>query len=201
MTTPPPSQIKDPIESFDYCEPELIIGMVCAVGADYNPIRDYLTAILTQFGYKTHCVRISSLIPKLTDFPLAESPEIERIKTHIEAGNRGCHASGRKDLWALAAIADINAAREKEEHGHDFFVQKPLPRTAHILLSLKRPEEVATLRKVYGDGFFLIGVFATEKERLEFLLNQNVVLPCPLIVRSHPRLWSGVGRHRLCYPS
>jgi deoxycytidylate deaminase len=51
--------------------------------------------------------------------------------------------------------------------------QEPLPRTAHIVLSLKRPEEVATLRKVYGDGFFLVGVFATEKERLEHLLNEN----------------------------
>jgi deoxycytidylate deaminase len=38
---------------------------------------------------------------------------------------------------------------------------------------LKRPEEVATLRKVYGDGFFLVGVFATEKERLDYLVEQN----------------------------
>jgi deoxycytidylate deaminase len=174
MITTPPPQIKDPIESFDCCEPELVVGMVCAVGADYNPIRDYLISLLAQYGYKTHCVRISSLIPKLTEYPLVDSPEIDRIKTHMEAGNHGCRASKRKDLWALAAIADINAAREKEEHGLDFLAQKPLPRTAHILLSLKRPDEVATLRKVYGDGFFLIGVFATEKERLEFLLNRNV---------------------------
>lgn len=41
------------------------------------------------------------------------------------------------------------------------------------MLTLKRPEEVKTLRKVYGDGFFLIGLFATEKERLDYLIHQN----------------------------
>lgn len=40
-------------------------------------------------------------------------------------------------------------------------------------MTLKRPEEVATLRKVYGDGFFLIGVFATETERLDYLIERN----------------------------
>lgn len=38
---------------------------------------------------------------------------------------------------------------------------------------MKRPEEVATLRKVYGDGFYSIGVFATQKERLDFLINRD----------------------------
>ena len=52
-------------------------------------------------------------------------------------------------------------------------MQKPIPRFASILLTLKRPEEVKTLRKIYGDGFFLIGVFATERERLDFLIQQN----------------------------
>jgi deoxycytidylate deaminase len=57
--------------------------------------------------------------------------------------------------------------------GNDLSQQKSLPRTAHVILSLKRPEEVSTLRKVYGDGFFLIGVFATEKERLDSLIERN----------------------------
>jgi hypothetical protein len=46
------------------------------------------------------------------DKPLIDSPEIARINSYMDAGNIGCRDSGRKDLWALAAIADINAARE-----------------------------------------------------------------------------------------
>ena len=32
---------------------------------------------------------------------------------------------------------------------------------------------MATLRKVCGDGFFLVGVFSTEEERLEYLIEKN----------------------------
>ncbi len=173
MSTSAPPQIKDPIEQFDYVSAELVIGVVCAVGTDYSPIREYLVGLLKKYGYATHVVRISSLIPKLTDHPLAATPEIARINSYMDAGNKICRESGRKDVLALAAAANINAAREKEDAGKDFLIQKPLPRVAHLLLTLKRPEEVAALRKIYGDGFFLIGVFATQQERLEHLLEQN----------------------------
>jgi hypothetical protein len=166
-----PAQIKTPIETFDFCDAEIVVGLVCAVGTDYNPIRDSLASIFGKYGYNTRVVKISSLIPTLTDYELVDSPEIDRINSYMSAGNQGCRDSGRKDLWALAAIANINSARQKEKHGEHFFVQKPMERTAHLILSLKRPEEVAALRKIYGDGFFLVGVFATEKERLEHLLN------------------------------
>ena len=35
-----PEQIADPIETFDYCDAEIVIGLVCAVGTDYGPIRE-----------------------------------------------------------------------------------------------------------------------------------------------------------------
>jgi deoxycytidylate deaminase len=167
-----PPQLKNLIEKFDCSDAEIVIGLVCAVGTDYKPIQACLGEILARFGYVARAVRISSLIPKLTDHLLDDSSETARIASRMDAGNRACIDSGRKDLWALAAIAEINAAREKETVGHKFF-QKPLPRAAHIILTLKRPQEVATFRKVYGDGFFLIGVFATEKERLDSLINRD----------------------------
>jgi deoxycytidylate deaminase len=178
MPIPQPPQIKDPIERFDFCPAELVIGIVCAVGTNYDLIRDCLTKILIQYGYTTRVVRISALIPKLTEYPLESSPEIARIASYMSAGNQVCRESGRKDILSLASIADINKARDTKDDPADdpatkLLKQKPLQRVAHILLTLKRPEEVATLRRIYGDGFFLIGVFATEKERLENLLNRN----------------------------
>src|SRR5260370_13511116 len=86
----------------------------------------------------------------------------------MDAGNAVCRESARRDMWCVAAIAEINKARTKIEKD-----PPALPRTSHLYFSLKRPEEVVTLRKVYGDGFFLIGVFATEKERLDYLVEQN----------------------------
>lgn len=163
-----PAYIVDAIEGFDFFDSEIVIGFAFAVGTDYRPIQAFVDKLLREYGYTVNVVRISSLIGKITDKPLVDAPEDARIKSHMDAGNETCRESGRKDIWALAAIAEINKGRPQESG-------KPrvLPRSAHLLFSLKRPEEVATLRKVYGDGFFLVGVFATQKERLEYLLEQN----------------------------
>lgn len=160
-------QIEDKIEAFDFCESELVIGLVYAVGTNYKPLQECIERSLKSHGYNPSFIRISDLIGALTDCPLKESPEIARISSRMNAGNSVCRESGRRDIWALAAVAEINKLRGKDPS------QKPLPRVAHVILSLKRPEEVSTLRKVYGGGFFLIGLFATEKERLDNLIEKN----------------------------
>jgi deoxycytidylate deaminase len=164
-----PKQIRYPIENFEFCDSELVIAIVCAVGTDYKPIRDWLTKILDKYGYTVNSIRVSDLIGKVTADELPTEPEIARIDASMTAGNNACTESNREDIWALAAIASINAYRHKLTGG----VAKELPRTAHLIFSLKRPAEVSMLRKVYGKGFFLIGVFATEKERLDYLIEQN----------------------------
>lgn len=163
-----PPQIKGNIETFDFCNSELVIGLVCAVGTDYKPVQKYIENLLDENGYKANPIRISELIGALTDFPLKDDSEIERVSSRMDAGNAACRDSRRKDIWALAAIAKINNSR-----GDDSKKQSSLPKTAHIILSLKRPEEVSTLRKVYADGFYLVGVFATENERLETLFDKD----------------------------
>ncbi len=163
-----PQQFKDPIEAFDFCESELVIGLVYAVGTDYKPVQESIETILRERGYTPNSIRVSGLIQSLTERNLPSGSEVERVSVRMNAGNTACRDSGRKDLWALAAIAEINKLR-----GTDLAAQTSLRRFAHLIFSLKRPEEVATLRKVYGDGFFLIGVFATEKERLDSLIEKN----------------------------
>jgi deoxycytidylate deaminase len=161
-------QIHGSIESFEFCDSELVIGLVYAVGTNYKPVQDCIEGILRKYGYQPHSIRISDLISTLTREPLLEDSEVNRISSRMTAGNNTCRDSGRKDIWALAAVAEINKLR-----GGELEQQRSCPRTAHLIFSLKRPEEVTTLRKIYGDGFFLIGVFATEKERLDSLIEKN----------------------------
>jgi deoxycytidylate deaminase len=163
-----PAQVKNAVEKFDFCHSELVIGMVCAVGTDYEPIRLSLQKILAKYGYASRIIKISELIARLSESPLSDSPETQRIDSRMNAGNDLCRKTKRKDVWALASIAEINSHRSYDSSGSN-----AEPRTAHILLSLKRPQEVSTLRKVYGDGFFLVGIFATEKERLDYLIERN----------------------------
>lgn len=163
-----PIQVKNAVEKFDFCHSELVIGMVCAVGTDYEPIRLSLQRILARYSYSSRVIKISDLITRFSETPLPDSPETLRINSRMTAGNDLCRKTKRKDVWALAAIAEINTRRPRDSSGSN-----AQPRVAHVLLSLKRPEEVATLRKVYGDGFFLVVVFATEKERLDYLIERN----------------------------
>jgi deoxycytidylate deaminase len=187
-----PQQIKDPIEPFEFCESELVIGLVCAVGTDYKPVQESIEVILRERGYAPNPIRVSDLIQRLTERNLPAGSEVERVSARMDAGNTACRDSGRKDLWALASIAEINKLR-----GADSASQTSLPRTAHLIFSLKRPEEVATLRKVYGDGFFLIGVFATEKERLDSLIEKNAPKQeaISLIQRDEDEIADEYGQH------
>jgi len=168
MANQRPKQIKYPIENFEFSDSELVIAIVCAVGTDYHPIREWLTKTLEKYEYTANPIRVSDLIGKLTPDELPKEPEIARIDESMTAGNNACTESHREDIWALAVIASINSFRHRVTGG-----AKELPRTAHLIFSLKRPAEVAMLRKVYGRGFFLIGVYATEKERLDYLIERN----------------------------
>src|SRR5690606_10966666 len=65
---------------------------------------------------------------------------------------------------ALYAAARIQKMRDSNDRS-----RAPLPRTAHLLRSLRRPEEVAWLRKIYGSRFLLISIFAPRDQRIHFL--------------------------------
>ena len=43
--------------------------------------------------------------------------------------------------------------------------EQPLKKVAHVITTLKRPEEANTLRRIYGSGFFLIGLSPSKKHR------------------------------------
>jgi deoxycytidylate deaminase len=88
----------------------------------------------------------------------------------MDGGNKMRELTKCPDFVAATAIADIG--RRRSPRG------EPVSKTIHILNSLKRPEEVTMLRKIYGLGFYLIGIFASQEERLEYLTNdKNIPKP------------------------
>src|SRR5438445_11878742 len=96
----------------------------------------------------------------------------------IQAGNTIRQLTGRNNILALVA-AGLIADRRLEQKGEE--VQEegewqtlPLHRTVHIIASLKRPEEVNTLRRIYGSGFFLVGVSASKEEREKYLAERGI---------------------------
>ncbi len=154
----------------DYPEAELVFGLVYAVGTDYQPVLDYLKDYIKLSGYTTTILRISDWFDECgelmgEDLQLSDGNEYERISSRIKAGNQIRKATGQTDIFALVAASKIFTMRSSDSDENPSARQ----RRANIIVSLKRPEEVESLRKIYGPGLFLIGIFADEQQRKKFL--------------------------------
>jgi deoxycytidylate deaminase len=158
----------------DYPEAELVFAVVYAIGTDYKPVLEYLSDNIKLSGYAAHILHISDWFGEGAERlglkqTLHEEPEYDRIASRIAAGNNIRRKTRRPDIHALTAASKIFSTRETDREDNP----KAHKRRAHILVSLKRPEEVETLRKIYGPGFFLIGIFADESQRIDYLKNRK----------------------------
>ena len=144
---------------------ELILGLVAPVGTNFDRFVEILRVHLKDFNYDTNLVRLSELASsfKVHAPEPTGTEEFVRLTRLMNAGNSARTHGG--DLLALAAAAKISSKRTIDESRQ----REPLARTAHIIRSLKHPGEVHALRRIYGPGFFLIGVVSSPAERRRFL--------------------------------
>jgi len=150
---------------------ELMIGLVGAAGTNLLGICDSLGTALTTVGYQTHPIRLSHELHALAEY--AHLPkttdEAEKINAYMDAGD-DLRQKTRSDIMALLGIAAVRVyRRDQVADGGDEAEDQPVPRTAYILNSLKRQEEVALLQEVYGRSFLLISVFSSHDHRRDFL--------------------------------
>jgi deoxycytidylate deaminase len=146
-----------------YPEAELVFGITCPLGVGYRSLLDSLRLYLEQFGYSYREVKLSNEFDDLAvklGIEIADDPtRVGQMWRKIKLGNEIRRRSGRPDTLGLVAAAAIEATRPEGTE------PVALPKAAHVIVSLKRPEEVATLRRLYGIGFFLIGIAPAESHR------------------------------------
>jgi deoxycytidylate deaminase len=159
--------MQKPLATLDYPESELVIGLVYPVGTDYRIVLDAIRDYSQIVGYSPNIIRLSEYLTRLglvsVERPL---PEHDRIRVYMDAGNRARSEAARSDFLCLLAISEISRGRELEP---DAKTPRVRPRNLHVIQSLKRPEEVVSLQRIYGTGFFLIGVHADDQVRLRHL--------------------------------
>ncbi len=144
-----------------FSDSELIIGLVGAVGAELSKVVDVVQQRLQNMGYTVDQIRISSqVIPALTTPGPPPQNEFERIDSMMTAGDEARKSSGDNSILALGAAAEIASKRGSPEH---------LRRRAHIINSLKHPDEVVRLREIYPQGFYLLGVHSDNDRRFRYL--------------------------------
>ena len=145
--------------------PELVFGLVGPLGTDLAAAAQVLKDALGNVDYDSEVHRLSHLMRDLAGKPfdeLTEGPRDTTIEAHMSAGNHLRETLGRKDAMAMLGLLSIREARQRKTADPT----KPLERFAHILYSLKRPEEVKTLRRIHGPALVVLAAYAPRPKRL-----------------------------------
>jgi deoxycytidylate deaminase len=156
---------------------ELVVALVAAVGTDVGMVGDHIASELTTYDYKSELLRLSDYLNEQAEVGFRGLPFDEEVWEAMTEGDRLRQRWERDDALALHAISDIVATRE--ELSEDEVETCPgetepanLERHAFILRSLKTPDELETLRAVYGPRLVVVGAYSPKDKRLEHLADQ-----------------------------
>ncbi len=159
---------------------ELIIAMVGPVGSGVTTTGKMIEKILENtFGYTVTPIRVSDLIRSSSNLVSVRldniADERDRIQKLQDAGTKLRQKFGR-DYLAEKCIEKI-ATQRIESDGYtqvgDVRVAEPR-RQAYVIDSLKHPSEIALLNDVYGNIFWVFGVFAPFEVREDRLKEKGV---------------------------
>lgn len=144
-------------------QPELIFGIVRALGTDVDVVIDPLEAALEEANFHVEPVRISEqfrTLEPLREF-LEEAPLDRRYESYMNAGDFLRASTQRPDACAILGVKRIRELRQR-------LTEEPDPTfrgRAFVIRHLMTRGEVETLRKIYGERLFVVGVFAPEEVR------------------------------------
>lgn len=140
---------------------EIVIGIVSAVGTEAVRVTSPIKDRIEQFGYSVEEVRLSSLLDA-EPIQSEGTSEYNRIRSFMLAGDKLRERSENNAILAYGAAKKIMECRSGG-----------VKKKAYIINSLKHPDEVGLLRKIYGQGFYLFGIHADPKRRLHYLTNDK----------------------------
>ncbi len=157
---------------------EIVIGLVCSVGTETSLVIDLLRERLGRAGYRVELVKVSNdVIPQLVDIEDPGTDQFKRYWDLMTAGNACRELEPSDDSILAHGIATcISLLRQKHQGKKADEVnpsEMPMPKTAYIIDSLKRTEEVAKLRVIYSSGFLLLGIHSDLQRREEHLANNK----------------------------
>lgn len=145
--------------------PELIIALVCPLGARIEALEKAICDELKNYDYHCESIGISDLLENL-DFWTPEPDKSERTRiTHRQSMAFQFRRKSGPDALARAAIAEIRERRLRRSRHPD----KPANACAYIVRQLKRPEEIHLLRHVYGQSVVVVAGHASEELRVRAL--------------------------------
>lgn len=142
--------------------PDLYIGLVGAAGTDLTVVREELRAQLSIVGYAVEHIKVSDLIREVIEIPVS-TDEYSRMKSLMAAGDALRQSSKNGDGVAALVISKVRSLRGEANFKGN---------TAFVIDSLKNPNELDLLDKIYGRSFYTVSVYLSREERLRNLRNK-----------------------------
>lgn len=151
--------------------PEIVVGLVGAVGTDLYLIAELAETILREFDYRVEeVISLSKLLDDIVrEHPLPSEPREAYMDSRMSAGNELRRDLGHGEALAEFAIAEIMRRRRAIQAANDHPREKPPEAVAYILRSLKHQAEVVLLREIYRERFVCISAHAPREERIKRL--------------------------------
>lgn len=148
---------------------ELVIGLVGPVGAGVTTTASAVQKVLSeQYGYSVDVIKVSSIIndkASLVEEAPIDQADGERIAKLQKVGS-ALRAKFGEAVLAEFVVQAIHSSRSDDQ-------TKLVRRHCTIIDSLKNPAEADRLRLVYGNLFWLVGVFAPEDVRISRLTSAS----------------------------
>lgn len=151
---------------------EVVLGLITTVGTDTEDVIRYMKEQLNKFSYTTEVISVSSqILARFDKTPPRFSSEYERVKYYMDLGNRVRSESQDAKIVMTGVASHILSMRDSVED------PSPRDRIAYIIKSIKHPDEADYLKRIYGDGFHLVGITSDIEQRRKFLTDVKNMKP------------------------
>jgi deoxycytidylate deaminase len=147
---------------------EIFIGIVGAVGTDLALVTRVIQEELRIVEYGSAEIKLSRLLTEIDKYKglkKIEGGEKARIKAFMDAGDDIRDVVKLQAAMAYLGVAGVREVRTQIS-GNE---QEPAGKFGYILNSLKRPEEIKDLKRIYGDLFVVFSIFSPREERIKKL--------------------------------
>jgi hypothetical protein len=147
--------------------PELFFGVIGPVGADVKSVCEGLDRVRSRFKYRLHTIRVIEELKGVKGYLENESDYYDKkLENRMNEGDKFRKETGKDEALALLALENIRNFRRRKNRNRE---TQRIERQAYLFRSLKRPEEVLALRRIYGSNLVVIGIHAARKDRIENL--------------------------------
>ncbi len=147
-------------------KPELVFALVSRMGSQLAQTVSLIKGASARYDFEALEIHATKLLTYLGgDYEYDESSTLIRYQSLIAACNEARKATDRKDILALLSANTIRNNRQKRQ-------KSKYRGTIYILNQMKKPEEIRTLREIYGEALVVISCHSPYERRLRELANK-----------------------------